>query len=122
MLDLFNFSMLITAGGRDLAKTEATVRSAGDLLAIARLEAPDALVHLESTVDGLNPEQVRERLEKYGPNIVAQETRKHVLLQLLERFYTNPINILLTVLATITWLSGEQASDKIGALIMFAMV
>jgi len=127
MLDLSHFSVvmkagLITATGRDRAKNEAAARSAADLLAIARLEAADALAHLESAPDGLNPEQVEERLEKFGPNIVAQETRKHVLLQLLERFYTNPINILLSVLAVITWVTGEQASDRIGALIMLAMV
>ncbi len=44
------------------------------------------------------------------------------MLQLLERFITNPINILLTVLAVITWVTGEEISDKIGAIIMFAMV
>jgi len=122
MLDLSHLSMLITATGRDRAKNEAAARAAADLLAVARMEVPDALARLESSPDGLNPEQVEERLEKYGPNIIAQEKPRPVLLQLLERFYTNPINILLSVLATITWITGEETSDKIGALIMFAMV
>ena len=127
MLDLSHFSVvikagLITAAGRDRAKNEAAARSAADLLAIARLEAPDALAHLETGPDGLNPEQVEERLDKYGPNIVAQEKKQPFLLQILERFYTNPINILLTALAAITWVTGDQTSDKIGALIMLAMV
>jgi len=131
MLDFLHFSTLINVGltkaglspnSRERAKNEAAARSAADLLAIARLEAPEALAQLDSASDGLNPQQVEERLEKFGPNIVAQEKKRPVLLQLAERFYTNPINILLTVLAVITWVTGDQTSDKIGALIMFAMV
>src|SRR6202000_2191985 len=61
-------------------------------------------------------------LEKYGRNVVAQEKKKPFLLQILERFYTNPINILLTVLAVITWVTGTETSDKLSAIIMFAMV
>ena len=122
MLDFLNLSMLITAGGRDRAKSEAAARTAAELLAVARMDAADALRHLDANPDGLNPEQVEERLEKFGPNVVAQETKKHVLLQILERFYTNPINILLTVLAVITWATGEETSDKLSAIIMFAMV
>src|ERR1043165_91678 len=127
MLDFLHFSTLINVGlakaglitpnARERAKNEAAARSAADLLAVARLEAPEALAQLESAADGLNPEQVEERLEKFGPNIVAQEKKQPVLLQLAERFYTNPINILLTVLAVITWVTGDQTSDKIGALI-----
>src|ERR1700748_1086016 len=122
MLDFLNLSMLITAGGRDRAKNEAAARTAAELLAVARMDAPDALRHLDANPDGLNPEQVEERLEKFGANVVAQETKKPFLLLILERFYTNPINILLTVLAVITWATGEETSDKLSAIIMFAMV
>ncbi len=122
MLNFLNFSMLITAGGRDRAKNEAAARTAAELLAVARMDAADALRHLDANPDGLNPEQVEERLEKFGPNVVAQETKRHFLLLILERFYTNPINILLTVLAVITWATGEETSDKLSAIIMFAMV
>jgi P-type Mg2+ transporter len=122
MRDLSFISMLITPNGRDRAKNETSARTAAELLALARLEAPAALAQLESSADGLSPDQVEERLAKYGPNVVAQEKKKPVLLQLLERFITNPINILLTVLAVITWATGEEISDKIGAIIMFSMV
>jgi Mg2+-importing ATPase len=123
MLDLFSLSMLIGGGaGRDRARNEAAARATAELVALARADAADALARLDATADGLNPEQVEERLERFGANVVAQEKPKPVLLQLLERFITNPINILLTVLAVITWVSGEEASDKIAAIIMFAMV
>jgi P-type Mg2+ transporter len=122
MRDLSFLSMLITPNVRDRVKTETAARTAAELLALARMEAPEALARLQSTIEGLNPEQVEERLAEFGPNIVAQEKKKPFLLQILERFITNPINILLTALAIITWVTGTELSDKIGALIMFAMV
>jgi hypothetical protein len=123
MLDLSNLSMLIGGGaGRERARNEAAARAAAELVALARADAADALARLDATPEGLKPEQVEERVERFGANVVAQEMPKPVLLQLLERFVTNPINILLSVLAVITWVSGEEASDKIAAIIMFAMV
>ncbi len=123
MLDLSNLSMLIGGGaGRERARNEAAARAAAELVALARVDAADALARLDATPEGLKPEQVEERVERFGTNVVAQEKPKPVLLQLLERFVTNPINILLSVLAVITWVSGEEASDKIAAIIMFAMV
>ncbi|HEX6833311.1 MAG TPA: magnesium-translocating P-type ATPase [Rudaea sp.] len=122
MRDLFHLSMLITGAVRDRARNEAAARAAAELAALARLESSEALTRLESGNDGLKPEQVEERLDEFGPNIVAQEKKKPFLLHILERFITNPINILLTVLAVVTWVTGEEASDKIGAIIMFAMV
>jgi Mg2+-importing ATPase len=123
MLDLFNLTMLIGGGaGRDRARNEAAARAAAELVALAHADAFEVLDRLEANADGLNPEQVEERLERFGANVIAQEKPKPVVLQLLERFVTNPINILLTVLAVITWVSGEEASDKIAAVIMFAMV
>ena len=122
MLDFSHISMLIPAVARERNKGEAAARAAAGLLALARLEAAPVLTQLESVAEGLNPEQVEQRREQFGPNIVAQETRKPFLLQIFERFITNPINILLTALAVITWITGSQASDTIAALIMFAMV
>ena len=122
MLDFLHSAMLITPNGRERAKSEAASRSAAELIAIARVDAAEALGKLNTIADGLTSEQVEERLAEYGANVVAQEKKPPFLLEILRRFYTNPINILLTALAVITWLTGEEASDKIGALIMFAMV
>ena len=122
MLDLSHISMLIPNVARERSKGEAAARAAAALLALARLEAAAALTQLDGVAEGLNPEQVEQRLEQFGPNVVAQEARKPFLLQIFERFITNPINILLTVLAVITWVTGSETSDTIAALIMFAMV
>ncbi|HEY2397046.1 MAG TPA: magnesium-translocating P-type ATPase [Rudaea sp.] len=122
MLDLIPFAMLITGGGRERARNEAAARAAAELAGLARLEGAEVLARIDATLDGLKPEQIEERLETYGPNVVAQEKKKPFLLHILERFVTNPINILLTALAVITWVTGEEISDKIGATIMLAMV
>jgi Mg2+-importing ATPase len=122
MLKLSIAAMLIGGNGRNGAKSEAAARAAAELLALARLESGDALATLNPGGNALNPEQVAERLAQFGPNVVAQEKKKPFLLEISERFVTNPINILLTVLALITWFTGEEVSDKIGAIIMFAMV
>jgi len=122
MLDFSLISMLIPNGVRERVKGEAAARAAAQLLALARADAALALAQLEASADGLNSEQVEQRLEQFGPNIVAQEKKKPFLLHILERFVTNPINILLTVLAVITWVTGTETSDKFSAIIMFAMV
>jgi Mg2+-importing ATPase len=122
MLDLFNFSMLIPNGTRERGRGEAAARAAAQLAQLARLDGTDVLARLDASAEGLNPDQIEARLEQFGPNVVAQEKKKPFLLHILERFATNPINILLTVLAAITWITGSQLSDRIGAIIMIAMV
>ncbi|MFT3789635.1 MAG: magnesium-translocating P-type ATPase [Rudaea sp.] len=122
MLKFSIAAVLIGGNGRNGAKNEAAARIAAELTALAHLSPDDALNRLNPGGQPLNAEQVAERLEKYGPNVVAQEKKKPFLLEIGERFVTNPINILLTALALITWFTGEEASDRIGAAIMFAMV
>jgi len=82
MLDLSFFTMLIGGGaGRDRARNEAAARAAADLVALARVVPAEALARLDAVIDGLNPEQVEERLERFGPNVVAQEKPRHVLVR-----------------------------------------
>ncbi|MEO6689237.1 MAG: HAD-IC family P-type ATPase, partial [Dokdonella sp.] len=88
------------------------------LLEFVRLDGADALVRLGVSGDGLSVADVETRLEEYGPNVVAQEKKRAFLLEIAHRFFTNPINILLTVLAVVSWIGD----DKVGAVIMLAMV
>jgi Mg2+-importing ATPase len=122
MLDLFNFSMLIPNGARERGRGEIAARAAAQLAQFAHLGDAQVLARLDASAEGLNPDQIEVKLEQFGPNVVAQEKKKPFLLHILERFATNPINILLTVLAAITWITGSQLSDRIGAIIMIAMV
>src|SRR4030095_1927954 len=58
-----------------------------------------------------------DRLLTYGPNTVAHEARKSAARRLLELFFT-PLSILLLVLATVSYLTGETK----GAVVIAIMV
>jgi Mg2+-importing ATPase len=88
------------------------------LLEFARLDGADALARLGVSGAGLGAAEVESRLQEHGRNIVAQEKRRSFPFEIAHRFITNPINILLTVLAVVSWIGD----DKVGACIMLAMV
>ncbi|GAA0704681.1 magnesium-translocating P-type ATPase [Dokdonella soli] len=88
------------------------------LLEFVHVDGAETLARLGVSGDGLSAAEVESRLEEYGPNVVAQEKKRPFLLEIGHRFLTNPINILLTVLAVVSWLGD----DAVGASIMLAMV
>ena len=68
-------------------------QSAAELMRdAATKELPDLWLQLDSTQAGLNDGQVADRLEKFGPNSVAQET-KHSWLGRLWTAVRNPLVI-----------------------------
>ena len=75
------------------------------------------LERLKSTPTGLTEEEAAERLEVFGPNEVGQE--KHY--EWLHRFWTairNPLVILLTVLATISYITGDLRAGTVMLLMV----
>jgi Mg2+-importing ATPase len=84
-------------------------------------EAAEILARLHTTPTGLSDEEAAERLEKYGPNEVGQE-KKHDWLWRLWVAVRNPLVILLTVLAVVTFATAESTSDTIGGWVMVLMV
>jgi Mg2+-importing ATPase len=88
------------------------------LLEFVRLDREGALARLGVSGNGLTEAEVEARIGEYGPNIVAQEKKKSFISEIAHRFFTNPINILLAVLAVVSWLGD----DAVGAAIMLAMV
>ncbi len=83
----------------------------------ATKELSDLWQQLDSTPAGLSDAQVAERLEKFGPNSVAQET-KHSWLGRLWTAARNPLVILLTVLAILSYATDDFA----GGTLMLLMV
>lgn len=75
------------------------------------------LKSLNTTLKGLNEEEVDERIEKYGYNGVSAEKRKSSFLKLFENF-KNPLVILLTVLAVISYITGDLSAS----IVMMVMV
>ncbi|MBX3699922.1 MAG: magnesium-translocating P-type ATPase [Dokdonella sp.] len=101
-----------------LGATAPAAPTAQPLLEFARLDAPAVLARLGVDGSGLDPGEVAARLQEAGPNVIAQERKRPLLIELTLRFVTNPINVLLSVLAAVSWLSD----DLVGAIIMMAMV
>jgi P-type Mg2+ transporter len=87
----------------------------------AMQEVSVVLQQLNTSPSGLSEMEVAARLEKYGPNEVAQE-RKHGWLLRLWVAVRNPLVILLAVIATITFATASETSDYIGGSVMVGMI
>ena len=70
-------------------------------------EASEILQRLDTSPVGLSEEEAAERLEVFGPNEVAQE-KQHGWLRRLWIASRNPLVILLTILAIITFRDGGE--------------
>jgi Mg2+-importing ATPase len=81
----------------------------------------EVLQRLNTTPAGLTEAEAAARLEIFGPNEVGQE-KKHDWLWRLWVAVRNPLVILLSVLAIVTFATAEGASDMIGGWVMVAMV
>src|SRR5277367_1044689 len=87
----------------------------------AAQELPALFERLKTSPAGLKEEEAAERLEEFGPNEVAAE-KQHGWLQRSWTAARNPLVILLTVLATITFATAQDTSDYVGGSVMLAMV
>jgi P-type Mg2+ transporter len=97
------------------------VRLPSRLAEAARLEAAEALRLLDTTLLGLTETVACERLKEVGPNEVSQEKRHDWLVRFWHAV-RNPLVILLSVLAIITFSTAEEASDFAGGWIMVVMI
>src|ERR1017187_9619669 len=84
-------------------------------------DIPEVLKQHDTSADGLTEAEAAARLEKFGPNQVAEE-KHHGWLQRLYLAVRNPLVILLSVLAIITFATAGGASDIAGGVLMVAMV
>src|SRR5271168_5083916 len=86
------------------------VRLASRLAEAARMEAADALRLLDTSLDGLTEEAACERLARFGPNEVSREQRHDWLVRFWHAV-RNPLVILLSFLAGVTFYTAEEPSD-----------
>jgi Mg2+-importing ATPase len=87
------------------------------LVDAAHTDVAAVLTQLNTTTNGLSPQEVEIRLEQYGPNVVAKEKRKTWLMRLWDNF-KNPLVILLAALGIISYLTGDLRAT----IIIFLMV
>ncbi len=91
------------------------------LIEMARLPIDTVLEKLGSSTDGLLDREAAERLEQHGQNTVSHEAVKSIPHQLLDRF-KNPLNILLLVLAAVSFSMGDKESSAIISVMVLLSV
>ncbi len=91
------------------------------LVDAGRAEGADVLQKLGTGADGLTETVACERLVTAGPNEVSSE-KQHNWATRLYHAVRNPLVILLTVLAIISFSTAKELSDYLGAWLMVIMV
>ncbi|HZD59688.1 MAG TPA: HAD-IC family P-type ATPase, partial [Anaerolineae bacterium] len=79
--------------------------------------AEEVLEDLKTSVDGLTEDEVEVRLEKFGPNKLAEEEKTPILVTVLHQFQ-DPLIYILLIAGVITIL----LQDYIDAAVIFAVV
>ncbi|KEI04817.1 magnesium-translocating P-type ATPase [Clostridium botulinum] len=75
------------------------------------------LKKLNTSISGLSQNEVQKRIEKYGYNEIGTEAKQSVFFKILENT-KNPLNLLLIILAIVSYLTG----DKTASIVMLVMV
>ena len=93
------------------------IRVSPELLEVSLSEPEVVFQKLRTSSLGLTEAEAARRLAEYGPNVVAQDKR-HSRLKLLGRALINPLVILLSVLATISALTGDFRAATVMAIMV----
>ena len=105
-----------------LAKGQPAAIHVSPLLSdAAEKDTDEVLRGLETSSSGLTQIEAAERLERYGPNEVAREKQRGWLVRLLLAM-RNPLVILLSVLAVVTYCVADSRADEASAGVMALMV
>ena len=101
----------------------ANARALGQVLLTAAQDEPTAaLARLQSQLDGLDSAEAARRQARDGPNEIVHEPPLPGWLHLWH-CYLNPFNVLLTVLAVLSFLSADsKAAVVIGVMVTLSTV
>ena len=102
-------------------KRNGSIQVSPRLIRAASVPAAAVLSELKSGAEGLTEDEAERRLEEYGPNVVAQEHR-FTRLKLFIKACLNPLVILLSVLAIVSFATAEDTSDLVSGVLMVVMV
>ena len=107
-----------------LSRDRRAARLSGELnhrlVGQARSDLAELLVQLGTSPQGLSDAQVDALREKHGPNEVEQE-RPVLWWRRLWLSYNNPFNLLLTLLAVVSYFTGDRpAAVVIGSMVILA--
>ncbi len=102
-------------------KNSSEPRAADAMQEAAMKESGEVLRGLGTGPAGLTEDEAAARLAQYGPNEVAREKKA----SWLKRFWVaarNPLVVLLTILAVVTFATATTRSDVVGGWVMLVMV
>ena len=102
-------------------KSFQKIQVSPELLEAAKLSPEELFQKVQSSPQGLTQAEAQRRFEQYGPNTLGQE-KQHTQLAILGKAVINPLVILLLVLATVTYLTADEPSDRAGAYVMLALL
>jgi P-type Mg2+ transporter len=87
------------------------------ILASSAGDAAAVLQQLQTSREGLTSGEASNRLQEYGPNVVAQD-KQHTRWRLLGRALLNPLVVFLSVLAIISASTGDFRAAVVMALMV----
>ena len=97
------------------------IRASPLLLEAAALNVAGVYTRLGTCSEGLTSERAATLLEEHGPNVLARDQRPG-LLRLLWRSAINPLVILLAVLATVSFSTGDARAGTVMMLMIVLSV
>jgi P-type Mg2+ transporter len=106
---------------KNFKRPDDSIQVSSRLTRIAAAEHADVFAELKTAENGLSEAEALRRLDEYGPNTVAGE-QHFTRLKLFVKACLNPLVILLSVLATITFATAQTRSDVAGGVLMLIMV
>ena len=113
-------ALLETVGGPAAVTQPMPEVLSRDLLRAARDDIPALLVRLDSHEDGLSSAEAERLLERDGPNEVEHEKPLPWWVHLWH-CYKNPFNILLTLLAGVSYATEDvKATTVIGSMVLLS--
>ncbi len=99
------------------AKSTAGIRFSPLLGEAARKDAADVWQMTATPAEGLSSDEAAARLEKHGPNEIAQEKPRSWLWR-LGQACKNPLVILLSALATVSFATGDMRAGVVMSLMV----
>ena len=105
-----------------LKKQGGAIQVSPLLIAAARKDAPQVLESLKTSPSGLSQAEAESRLAEHGPNVVAQEVHHSWIYRFLVTL-RNPLVILLSALATISFVTGDvRAGTVMGLMVVLGVM
>ena len=101
-----------------IKKPATQVQASTLLMEVAECISNEAFSKLHTSENGLSEKEAERRLEEFGPNVVAQEQRLG-RIRLLLHACMNPLVILLLVLASVAYLTGDAKAGTVMLIMVF---